>query len=1580
MRVLYLILWCFCIKLFAIEPFVISSSEEVDLNSPLAINLNNGQITTNIYFKTVRDIVLTGQNTVDTKGIFLDLGSITGTGGFLKLGPSTMVLNGIGNFYSGVTTVREGYLQAALESAFSPNSIIVVEAGGTLDLNNFNNQIQALRGEGTVVLGSAQLHLTSDADSVFSGNIFGLGGLVKNGAGTLALSGRNNYFGETQINEGNLNVLSDFALSPHSPLILKGVLYLNEYTTKIQSLAGSGSLNLGSGTLIIGNPEETNFSGEISGLGGITYEGTTPFQLTGTHNSYSGITHIISGTLKAGGLNAFSSSSFLSIDSGSQLDLNGYDNEIAGLSGDGLVLVNEAILTFGNDNQTTVFSGAIEGVGGIIKTGSGSTTFSGSNTYSGVTAIDQGQLLAGSQNTFSPYSEVNLSDSRLGLNGFDNRIGNLSGSGIVSLGNAILTLGDAQTTGFFGAISGVGGITKEGSGTLIFYGKNNTYSGVTTLNQGALKAGDKNVFSKSSEIRIGSSAVLDLNHLDNCIRNLSGSGEILLGSGVLTLGDSNSRNFSGKISGSGGIVKQGAGSLTLEGQGSTYSGQTLILAGVIRAASDGSFSPNSEVLLGDEGALDLNNYANTILNLSGSGTLLLGSGILSLGSSESRSYAGAISGSGGIIKEGSGTLILSGVNNFYSGMTLLKGGTLLAAAQNSLSPHSRVILNGCGLTKLDLGSNDNTILNLSGDGRVYLGAGTLTLGDELNTTFSGQITSMGHKGGIIKIGSGTFTLSGIENTYGGETKIANGALQASEINCFSKNSAVIIEAGATLDLNHYSNTIRSLSGAEGSSVILGSAFLTLEAGHSNTRFAGSISGTGGLIKKREGTLILSGANTYSGETSIIDGGAISISGDQHLGNTPLVKLNNGTLLVTGSPFTLSKNIDIMEMGTIDSEVHLTIAGSLSGEGRLIKSGEGSVCFTGSNNTFRGPAVISAGSLHIGGIRLFPSNSQLLDASKEIYLDFRDDINSISNLYGCGNIDLDNAQLVVGNELDSVYAGIISGSGSVVKKGCGFLELTGNQSYTGVTQIEGGTLSVNGFLNSQTIVGFGARLQGNGVFGQGLVNYGTVAPGNSIGHTVVNGAYTQAAGSTLEIEVSPTDSDLLTATGIITIDGNTTLEIIPFLGSYTANTTYEIIYSHASISGEFTYLTFAMERASGFLTYGPDTPIETISVTFTVLPFQAVATGSNSYNVANILNAFTVAGTPSWTDQLTTLFYLSNNALNDAYTEIAPSNLKAFAVIQENNGIRVQDAISYRFQNLLDEMQCLAHQGCNSPKYPVYMWIDSLYTTLNQSTKEIDSNYFVGYHSSTAGGSLGVDFNLFDCCYFGLMAAGTSTALKWVDDGGSGDIYSGYGGVYAAAIGNGPYVNSSFLIGASTYKGRRHIIYPEVNETADSKHQGMQYLAHLDFGWNFSFKGYTLRPFESADYILQHENRFHEHGAGVLDLKIRSTAPQLFRNELGLGFAKCFSISKRNTLMADIKLAWVLEERFNGTNFVSSFEGMENETFTTAGYFPNRSLFSPGASLTANFCDDRAQISLNYDAEFCPSYFDQAFQAQISFKF
>jgi len=217
----------------------------------------------------------------------------------------------------------------------------------------------------------------------------------------------------------------------------------------------------------------------------------------------------------------------------------------------------------------------------VIVSGHGTFLINTAQTYSTETIINQGTFEAGAANVFSANSAVILSTGgTLNLGNSNQTIASLSGTGgqvILSTSSsspATLTVGGNNTsTAYAGTISGFGGLSKVGTGTLTLSGSS-TYTGATTISAGTLAGGALNSLSPNSAFSIANGATLDISAASQIVGSLAGvaGSNVTLGTQTLTTGgDNTSTTFSGLISGQGSLVKNGAGTFTILGT-NTYSG------------------------------------------------------------------------------------------------------------------------------------------------------------------------------------------------------------------------------------------------------------------------------------------------------------------------------------------------------------------------------------------------------------------------------------------------------------------------------------------------------------------------------------------------------------------------------------------------------------------------------------------------------------------------------------------------------------------------------------------------------------------------------------------------------------------------------------------------------------------------------------------------------------------------------------------------------------------------------------------------------------------------------------------------
>jgi fibronectin-binding autotransporter adhesin len=633
------------------------------------------------------------------------------------------------------------------------------------------------------------------------------------------------------------------------------------------------------------------------------------------------------------------------------------------------------------------------------------------------------------------------------------------------------------------------------------------------------------------------------------IRNLS-TNQQTISADIVLAGDQwvqadpgSSLTISGNISGAAALTKLGSGTLTLSGN-SSYSGTTTVSAGVLEIGSGGTtgsvagnISNNATVIFNRSNALT---YSGAI---SGSGALTkLGSGTLTLSGNSSYSggttisagvleigsgiLPGAISGSGALTKLGSGVLTLSG-SNAYSGNTTVSAGVLAISNTTALpgwDVAGRLAVAGGAALAVGNSVNDAAVATLLSTGSNFQAGAAIgfdtTAGNRTYATAIGD-TAQGSLG-LVKLGSGTLTLSG-NSSYSGDTTISAGVLQISS----GILPGAISGSGALTKLGSGTLTLSGNSSYSGGTTISAGV---LEIG--SGILPGAISGSGSLAKIGSGTLTLSGSNSYSGGTTVA-AGILAVGSANALPTSGTVSIATGSrLLISGNqtfntPLTLAgefaaaTSVLVNDSGSNTWSGPISIAtpttriesaaGTLTISGTVTTSGSGSVIFQGNGDTtisgrvtgsmqpFRGstgtgvltlanPANDFSGGLGIAGnatgvtVRLGASeviphgaaagNVRFTGASSSSFgiLDlagFSETINGLDDAAAGGGI-IDNliggsSTLTIGaNDTTSTFRGLIrntQGQVAIVKTGAGVLTLSGSNSYTGGTTISGGRLEI-----------------------------------------------------------------------------------------------------------------------------------------------------------------------------------------------------------------------------------------------------------------------------------------------------------------------------------------------------------------------------------------------------------------------------------------------------------------------------------------------------------------------------------------
>ncbi|MBP9181900.1 MAG: autotransporter-associated beta strand repeat-containing protein [Fuscovulum sp.] len=1057
---------------------------------------------------------ITGTLTVN--GGSADLVSGSSSAALVSLGGTITVAGAV----TGTTSISGGSVTLNTGANLADGQAVAVSGFGTLTVNAADT-VGALSLSGGTIDGSAVLTASTFTQSGgdLAGAVTATSGATLTGgtiSGTLA-GGNATVQSGTMLVTGTVS--SHLTLATGSRIEVDGGnlsywvnvsgtlagLADSTITGRVGSSAGGGAITAATGTTLTLASLNTHAPSVLT-IGAIGESGTV--RAISTNSSFGDASvSIVAGTLQIGGSIAggflLDFLSGTSISSGAALDIGGFATRVNNLSGLGTVTNSgaDAALTL---TGTSSFAGTIQdgaGTVSVTKDGAGTLTLSGTNTHTGLTEVAVGTLILSGGNAISDLGELRVSAPGVLRVDTAETVGALDGSGNITL-NATLTsgqLGFATTAS--GVISGAGGMTVAGTGLLTLSGAN-TYSGLTTVQSGA-------VLEAASNGALGSTLA----------GTVVAAGGALQLTGGITLAEAISVSGTGE-GGTGGAIRSISGNNVITG--------AITLAGASRINSD---ADQMDITGGISGT-------NRNLTFGGSGNIIVASDITT--------------GSGTLTKDGTGIVLLGGGNSF-TGATTVNGGTLqISGTGSKLSDTALVTVNSAGF--LDLFVSE-TVGNIAGAGTITLiTSSAFVVGNAGNSTFSGTIREFSAVGALTKQGTGTLTLSGT-NTYTGTTTVTAGTLK--------------IGAGGT-------------TGTLGTGNVVNDAALVFDRSDATT-VGNIISGTGTVRQTGAGTLTLSGVNTYSGLTTVDAGSVLRIGDSAALGSAvagtvvaagAALELTGGFVLTeaisaAGTGITSGGAIrNIADDNSIESLITLTGAtrinsdsgtltftsggitgtnrgltfggaGNISvfvdivtGTGTLTKDGTGQVLLFGSNG-FTGATTVNEGTLRIfGGHGLSDSSVLTINAPGTVIVSNNE---TVGNIAGDGQLRIGNGvTLTAGSAANSTFSGSIVDVGiigALTKIGTGTLTLSGTNTYSGLTTVNGGVLRI---LNGAAL---GSATTGTTVVAGGALE---VLGGISLAEAITVNGFGIAGGGALR-----TTGGTNTLTGLVTAGAAG--------GSVTANT-------------------------------------------------------------------------------------------------------------------------------------------------------------------------------------------------------------------------------------------------------------------------------------------------------------------------------------------------------------------------------------------------------------------------------------------
>lgn len=555
----------------------------------------------------------------------------------------------------------------------------------------------------------------------------------------------------------------------------------------------------------------------------------------------------------------------------------------------------------------------------------------------------------------------------------------------------------------------------------------------------------------------------------------------------------------------------------------------------------------------------------------------------------------------------------------------------------------------------------------------------------------------------------------------------------------------------------------------------------------------------------------------------------------------------------------------------------------------------------------------------------------------------------------------NTLIVGSNNLSTEVSGVIAdfnpcgcgspGPGSLVKVGTGNLILSGINTYTGSTTVNGGILSVNGSIVTSTgvTVTTGGTLGGTGQLPSVFINGGVLAPGNSIGTITINGSLVFTAASTYLVEVSSTTADRTNVTGAATLAGTVSLSVA---GAPNFAMVYTILSASGGRNGTFGALAYSNPLVTAVLSYTPTDVL--LSFSPNLKPFVGTTTNQGGAGTA-IQNA--LAGRDP--GAFAALFTLAPSAIPAAITQLTGElgtglanasllDMDQFLQLMLDPFANGRDAgpgapavgfaperkpATDAFNQLLasDRMATKAPRlDAYAPRWTLWGGAYGASGTLRGDPTGVGSH---DINARNAGFAAGADYLLLPDTIAGFALTGSSINYGLNNGLGSGNGDAVKGGAYVSQRFANAFISASFAVGRTDARTDRFAVVGGVFDHLTASPSGISIGGRLEAGYRVgSWLNTAIVPYAALQAQNFHTNAYNETDASGLNafaLNYGATNQSQVRSELGSRFDFGAMTLGAATLSWRARAAWA-HDYSSAPSIGAAFQALPGANFTVTG--------------------------------------------------